>query len=111
MELAQKEQLSICQAECQVLSASHGDIGGYLLGLWGLPGYVVETAAFHHRLHHYPNPSLCPALIVHVADYLYYQLRSDTAFTPPALNTAYLEQIGLSHRLDAWIESCRQLEL
>lgn len=112
MELAKKEGLTICQAECQILSASHGDIGGYLLGLWGLPGYVVETAAFHHRLDHYPSPSFCPALIVHVADYIYFQLlRANAAFTQPVLNTAYLEQIGLGHRLEAWTEACRQLEL
>jgi HD-like signal output (HDOD) protein len=30
------------------LGFSHGGLGAYLLGLWGLPGKVVETVAFHH---------------------------------------------------------------
>lgn len=30
------------------LGFTHGGVGAYLLGLWGLPGKVVETVAFHH---------------------------------------------------------------
>ncbi|HET9771710.1 MAG TPA: HDOD domain-containing protein [Acidimicrobiia bacterium] len=30
------------------LGFTHGGLGAYLLGLWGLPGKVVETVAFHH---------------------------------------------------------------
>jgi len=28
---------------------SHGEVGAYLLGLWGLPAAVVEAVAFHHE--------------------------------------------------------------
>jgi HD-like signal output (HDOD) protein len=30
------------------LGFTHGGLGAYLLGLWGLPGRVVEAVAFHH---------------------------------------------------------------
>jgi HD-like signal output (HDOD) protein len=30
------------------LGFTHGGLGAYLLGLWGLPPRVVETVAFHH---------------------------------------------------------------
>ncbi len=30
------------------LGFTHGGLGAYLLGLWGLPGSVVQTVAFHH---------------------------------------------------------------
>jgi Predicted signal transduction protein len=36
-------------AEYEVLNTTHAEIGGYLLGLWGLPTSVVETVVFHHH--------------------------------------------------------------
>jgi HD-like signal output (HDOD) protein len=30
------------------LGFTHGGLGAYLLGLWGLPPRVVEAVAFHH---------------------------------------------------------------
>lgn len=110
-ELAKAEQIPLCQAEYQMYHATHGDVGGYLLGLWGLPGATVETAAFHHRLEHYPDPSFCTALIVHVADIVDHMLHPHPDTTPPALNVAYLEQVGGTGRFDQWLEACRQLDL
>jgi len=37
------------EAEYTVIETSHSELGAYLLGLWGLPGNVVETVAFHHN--------------------------------------------------------------
>ncbi|MFZ1520124.1 MAG: HDOD domain-containing protein [Ignavibacteriaceae bacterium] len=34
--------------EIEFFGADHSLIGGYLLGLWGLPDYVIESTAFHH---------------------------------------------------------------
>jgi HD-like signal output (HDOD) protein len=36
-------------AEQRAFGASHADVGGYLLGLWGLPVPVVEAIALHHQ--------------------------------------------------------------
>ena len=110
-ELAQVEHMPLCQAEYQIFNATHGDVGSYLLGLWGLPGATVEATAFHHRLDHYPNPSFGPTVAVHAADVIYYMLKADQGFGPPVLNRPYLEQAGVGHRFDHWLELCRQLEL
>ncbi len=110
--LAQEKHITLCQAECQLLTATHGDVGGYLLGLWGLPGAAVETSAFHHRLDTYPNPSFCPALAVHVADVIYYMINPDQqTFGPLQANMAYLEKAGVERRFDHWLELCRTVEL
>lgn len=37
------------EAEYTVMKTSHSELGAYLLGLWGLPGNVVESVAFHHN--------------------------------------------------------------
>ena len=111
IELAQNKSITLCNAECQVLSATHGDVGGYLLGLWGLSGPAVETAAFHHRLDHYPNPSFCPAVAVHAADVIYYALHPEQRFGAPMVNLTYLEKTGLLHRFDHWLTLCQQLQI
>jgi HD-like signal output (HDOD) protein len=111
-ELAHEQKMTLYQAEQQMLNATHGDVGGYLLGLWGLPGVAVETATFHHNLDPYPNPSFCPAVAIHAADLIYYTLNPDHQhFGMPTLNTPYLEQAGVAHRFEHWLEICRQMEL
>jgi HD-like signal output (HDOD) protein len=52
--LAERERISLEEAETQVIGASHAAIGGYLLALWGLPAPVAEAVASHHQ------PSTCP---------------------------------------------------
>jgi HD-like signal output (HDOD) protein/ActR/RegA family two-component response regulator len=47
-EIACTEHISLQDAEARVLGASHGEIGAYLLGLWGLPYAVIEAVANHH---------------------------------------------------------------
>jgi len=36
------------QIEREVLGVTHAEVGGYLLGIWGLPDAVVEAVMFHH---------------------------------------------------------------
>lgn len=38
----------LVDAERQVLGVHHGEAGGHLLGLWGLPPVIVEAVAGHH---------------------------------------------------------------
>lgn len=99
------------KAEQQVFGACHGDIGGYLIGLWGLPGQVVESITFHHRLDNYPEISFCPPVIVHAADYIYYKLNPTSCLgEPPQLNEPILEQIGMLDHMDTWIGLCRDIQ-
>jgi HD-like signal output (HDOD) protein len=45
VELAREEKIEIFKAEQQIFNADHADTGSYLIGLWGLPGSVVEAVA------------------------------------------------------------------
>lgn len=40
---------SFAEAEYKEFKVSHAELGGYLLGLWGLADPVVEAVACHHR--------------------------------------------------------------
>ena len=49
MDLIETTGCESAEAEYTVMGTSHSELGAYLLGLWGLPGNVVETVAFHHN--------------------------------------------------------------
>jgi len=109
IRLTKEQEVEFFQAEEQTLNADHAAAGGYLMGIWGLPGPVVEAVAFHHRLDHYPEPSFCLAVAVHVADFFYHRLKPHAPGLPPALNCHYLERAGLGGRLDHWHARCREI--
>jgi len=109
--MALETPCSLHDAEQQVFGACHGDIGGYLIGLWGLPGSVVESITFHHRLESYPEISFCSPVIVHAADYIYYRLNPQSCVgAPPQLNESILEQVGKLGHIDSWIELCSEIQ-
>jgi len=45
---AQAKRVEWLVEERESFGFDHADVGGYLLGLWGLPPAVVEAVAFHH---------------------------------------------------------------
>ena len=103
--LARQQQLPLWEVEKQIFGASHGEIGAYLLGLWGMPLDLVEAAALHH------NPSRClakrftPLTAVHVANALVYEAKPDKeGFVAPQIDEAYLAELGLSDQLQRWRE-------
>ena len=107
--MAREHNLLLCQAEQNILTSDHADVGSYLMGLWGLPGSVVEAIAFHHRLEAYPEPSLSPAVVVHAADVIYYQMYPEASVgAPPVLNQLYLELAGLADKYQQWLVLCRE---
>ena len=107
---AQRERLPIHQAEMERFGVTHAEIGGCLLGLWGLPDNIVEGVAFHH------NPGVCITRefdlcgIVHVANLVEKHERAmpGTWERLQGVDTAYLEKHGLSGRLRLWRDYLRQ---
>jgi len=99
LEMAGPE-LSLHAAEEQVLGADHGVVGAYLIGLWGLPGPVVEAICFHHRLEKYPEKGFNPALAVHLADVLYHELHPGGIGAPPMINNKAVVEANLAERLE-----------
>jgi HD-like signal output (HDOD) protein len=88
-------------AEHDTFGANHADVGGYLLGLWGLPTPVVEAIALHHHPAESKNQSFSPLTAVHVANTLTQASGPGT----PALDMNYLERLQLAGRLDSWREA------
>jgi HD-like signal output (HDOD) protein len=89
------------EIEKEQIGAHHGEIGGYLLGVWGLPFSIVETAALHH------TPSLASEGqtdilgAVHIADTLLKASRNNSIAHPErfGLDLAFVAREGLTSEL------------
>lgn len=101
---AKAQQSSIVDLEVEQYGTSHADVGGYLLGLWGLPQELIEAVAFHHDPATSVDTRFTPLTAVHVANLLTEQpegpeLEPNEA---SAFDLEYLVQIGLDDRLQEW---------
>jgi HD-like signal output (HDOD) protein len=83
-------------------------MGGYLLGIWGLPNPIVEAVTYHHFPGKQPasQPGLLTAL--HLANGLLnmYQNEKNGAFDL-YLDMQYLRTLGLAERLSDWAPMIR----
>lgn len=111
IKLTETKKMQVYHAEQEIFSADHADAGGYLVGLWGMPGAVIEAVSFHHRLDSYPSPSFCPALAVHAADIIYHRLNPGHLFQAPTPSLYFFEQAGVADSFEDWLEMCREIQL
>ena len=103
INLARGTQVSLAVAERQIFGADHADVGGYLLGLWGLPVPVVEAIALHHRPDTTPLKSFSPLTALHVANALASAAHPSMIDVPASeLDMQYLSTLGLNDHLNAW---------
>jgi len=107
IENARKQSLSIWEAEQLQYGATHGEVGGYLLALWGLPMPVVEAATFHHRPGNCVQHGFSPAIAVHVADALTHEItHSHPEWLGYQIDLPCLAKLGLEKRLVEWRAKC-----
>jgi HD-like signal output (HDOD) protein len=103
LQAGQTGSLALLTAEENTFGANHAEIGGYLLGLWGLPVPVVEAVALHHQPGKCPHLFFSPLTAVHAAGALanLLQLQEKTSLSEE-FDLGYLGKLGLTHRLDHW---------
>ena len=109
-KMVEEDGMPLLDAEVKIFGAHHGQVGAFILGLWGLAGPIVEA------VHWYRNPSnsipvdFQPLTSVHVASSLIFEsgdeeedLSSDSGlFNNAELDKDYLEKISLLNRLEDW---------
>lgn len=90
-------------AEERTFGANHAEVGGYLLGLWGLPVPVVEAIALHHQPELSPHLLFSPLTAVHVANALAnLQPTQNGLLSEEELDLKYLGKLGRDNRLEIW---------
>jgi HD-like signal output (HDOD) protein/CheY-like chemotaxis protein len=105
---AKREGETLWEAELRICGESHADVGGYLIGLWGLPDPVVQAVALHHCPQKASPAAFSPLVAVHVANALVGDVFSDLGGTSGPVDQKYLDSIGLAERLPVWAEACRE---
>jgi len=98
-------QTSLAEAEAEMLGTSYAKVGGYLLGIWGLPEGIVDAVYHHLTPSECANATLSPLTAVHVANILEMErlLGPDSPVLPP-LDMDYLQKVGAQDMLEKWRE-------
>ncbi len=100
----------LSEVEADLIGTNHGELGAYLLGLWGLPDPVVEAVAFHHRPTECESGHCCVATLVFAASEL--EKIKDSLAGTKALPPAALQELtkaGAESHLERWWELSRRL--
>jgi len=106
-----RENIPLYEAELELFGATHAELGGYLLGLWGLPAGLVHAVAHHLE----PDPrteAFDAASALYLANLLYANPDVPALDTVPARTTAIdlgvLRNIGVAQRLDEFRRIARE---
>jgi putative nucleotidyltransferase with HDIG domain len=93
------------------MEAHHGEVGAYLLGLWGFPNSIVEAVAFHHSPGLTAGDGLTLARLIHIADRLAHQRRAECSGPfERGLEPGLLEKIGAADRWPEWLAALDSLD-
>ena len=105
--LARKQKLPLWEVEREIFGASHGEIGAYLLGLWGMPLDLLECAALHHQPARSITREFTPLTAVHIANALEHEATPDKEETGlvSRIDQDYLSEIGVLDKLEGWREA------
>jgi HD-like signal output (HDOD) protein len=118
LALAKEKRLSLFEAERKLFQATHAEIGGYLLELWGLPDPVVVAISFHdfpsavpeeHYPSAYPAHGFTALTAVHVANYFHEDEQREAQGHPPVeADVEHLNSLGFTEKLGAWWDCCQE---
>ncbi len=100
--VVREQNRRVADVEQELLGVTHAQVGGYLLGLWGLPGQVVRAVAAHHDP---VPPENADALtdMLHFANFLEHEtFVFNEQYTRPQIHPAWLARIGGEDGLTAW---------
>ncbi len=107
--MAMDQSSTLREAETEVFGATHAQVGGYLFGMWGLPGPVVETVTLHHQPSLTPTREFSALTTVHVAEALSRPpAQSQRTPTEAPVDLDYLSSLGLADRLEEWTALSRE---
>jgi HD-like signal output (HDOD) protein len=93
-------------AEERLWDVTHAEVGGYLLGLWGLPLPIIEAVANHHAPSRVETNGFDILAATHIADVMVHAELDGQASTKQSveLDLAFIDRIGANDKLDIWRE-------
>lgn len=107
--LARENGIALQEAEISVIGCGHGDIGAYLMGLWGLPDGIVEAIAFHHSPERCPTNVMTPLVAVHAANALVHRCLDGDGSPEGVLNENIIRAVNCADRIESWTHLTREM--
>jgi putative nucleotidyltransferase with HDIG domain len=99
---ARQKNAALWEQEYEACQASHAELGGYLLGSWGLSSSVVEAVAFHHRPTLARRQDFSALTAVHVANCLGKKGVGECGLKAQPVSLDYLRGLDLADRVEGW---------
>jgi putative nucleotidyltransferase with HDIG domain len=99
---ARQKNVALWEQEYEACQASHAELGGYLLGSWGLSSSVVEAVAFHHRPTLARRQDFSALTAVHVANCLGKKGVGECGLKAQPVSLDYLRGLDLADRVEGW---------
>jgi HD-like signal output (HDOD) protein len=110
LERARREHRPLFEIEQEERGVSHAEVGGQLLGLWGLPDGIVEAVAYHHHPQTVPQPQLDAVAAVAIANALVHECGQGGGEGAVAtLDEQYVADLGLAGQIAGWREIAAQV--
>jgi putative nucleotidyltransferase with HDIG domain len=107
LNAVQSKNRNLWEVECEVMPATHAEIGAFMMGLWGLPLHVVSAIAFHHDPSRITPSGFSPLLAVHAANAFEHEMFvASPNMAKHPLDVECLEEAGLAGRIKAWRDHC-----
>jgi len=106
LSIAQKERRPLIEVEKDLFGATHAEIGGFLLELWGLPDPIVESITFHTYPSSCPEQSFSSLTAVHVANYFCEDSEDEENYEANRIDTDHLDILELTDQMESWYDAC-----
>lgn len=84
------------EEEQRIFGAGHAEVGGALLGVWGLPHDLVEAVAYHHNPDPLCSSEMSAAIAVHIAQAIVRQEQSRLAAPSQVSSAAPISEAALA---------------
>lgn len=98
---------SVAVLERTMFGASHAEVGGALLTLWGIPNAIVQAVAYHHEPERASRASLVPVLALHAANGILHNLERHKGAGDSFLSAVYTERPEIMDLLPRWREMAK----
>ncbi len=105
---AQANNELLIDVEKRIFGATHAEVGGYLLELWGLPDPITEAITFHNIPQGCSEDEFSVATALHVANYFAEDRDEVGINVTSSLDTIHLERIGMTSRIEEWYDRCHE---
>lgn len=102
------ENVPLIEKEKEIIGATHAEIGGLLLELWGLPDPIVESITFHTTPSMSSQTEFSALTTVHVANYFCEDQEDEMITDAEGIDTVHLEELELMGQMEEWYDICHE---